>query len=108
MEGVVHALPGIAEVAAYAVPSDIPGGEDEVMLALVAQEGATVDPAEIARLATRQLPRFAAPRFVKVVPMLPKTATGKVQRAVLRRQGWGMRWMCWASGRRTGREGPNA
>jgi crotonobetaine/carnitine-CoA ligase len=87
VESVVHALPGIAEVAAYAVPSDIPGGEDEVMLALVAQEGATVDPAEIARLATRQLPRFAAPRFVKVVPVLPKTATGKVQRAVLRRQG---------------------
>ncbi len=87
VEAVVHALPGIAEVAAYATPSDIPGGEDEVMLALVAKEGSVVDPCEIVRLATLQLPRFAAPRFVKLVPSLPKTATGKVQRAVLRKQG---------------------
>lgn len=87
VEGVVQALPGIEEVAAYAVPSGIPGGEDEIMLALVKKEGAAVDPAAIVRLAMKQLPRFAAPRFVKVVPSLPKTATGKVQRAVLRKQG---------------------
>lgn len=87
VEAVVQAIPGIEEVAAYATPSDIPGGEDEIILALVAKEGAAVDPAEVVRLATRQLPRFAAPRFVRLMPALPKTATGKVQRAVLRKQG---------------------
>lgn len=87
VEEVVAALPGIKEVAAYAVPSDVPGGEDEVMLALVPQSGVALDGAEILRLASGQLPRFAKPRFVKVVDSLPKTATGKVQRAVLRRQG---------------------
>ena len=34
-----------------------------------------------------QLPRFSKPRYAKVVPELPKTATGKVQRAVLRKVG---------------------
>lgn len=87
VEEVVAALPGIEEVAAYAVPSDVPGGEDEVMLALVPKAGATLDGAEILRIASGQLPRFAKPRFVKFVEALPKTATGKVQRAVLRKQG---------------------
>ena len=87
VEEVVAALPGIEEVAAYAVPSDVPGGEDEVMLALVPKPGAQLDGADILRIASGQLPRFAKPRFVKFVDALPKTATGKVQRAVLRKQG---------------------
>lgn len=87
VEEVVATLPGIEEVAAYAVPSDVPGGEDEIMLALVPKDGATIDGAEILRIASGKLPRFAKPRFVKLVESLPKTATGKVQRAVLRKQG---------------------
>jgi crotonobetaine/carnitine-CoA ligase len=87
VEQVVAALPGIAEVAAYAVPSDMPGGEDEVMLALVANADATLDCAEVLRNAAAGLPRFAKPRYAKIVKEIPKTATGKVQRAVLRKQG---------------------
>jgi crotonobetaine/carnitine-CoA ligase len=87
VEQVVAVLPGIEEVAAYAVPSDIPGAEDEVMLALVAAPGTRLDAAAILRAAADTLPRFARPRYVKVVDSLPKTATGKVQRAVLRKQG---------------------
>lgn len=87
VEDIVAALPGVAEVAAYAVPTEIAGGEDEVMLALVPKAGEPLDGAEIARRAAEKLPRFAKPRYVKIVPALPKTATGKVQRAVLRQQG---------------------
>jgi crotonobetaine/carnitine-CoA ligase len=87
VEDIVRELPGVAEVAAYAVPSDLPGGEDEVMLAVVAQAGASVDRAAVARMAAERLPRFAAPRYIKVVNELPKTATGKVKRAVLRNGG---------------------
>lgn len=87
VEDIVLELPGVVEVAAYAVPSDIPGGEDEVMLAVVEQPGAGVDCAAVVRMATQRLPRFAAPRYIKVVAELPKTATGKVQRAVLRTAG---------------------
>ena len=87
VEEVVAAMPGVAEVAAYAVPSDIPGGEDEVMLAIVPRPGERPDVEEIAQRAAEQLPRFAKPRYVRLVQELPKTATGKVQRAVLRQQG---------------------
>lgn len=87
VETVVGELPGVHEVAAYAVPADGPGSEDEVMLALVPVEGTRLDPAEIVSLASAQLPRFAKPRFIRVLDSLPKTATGKIQRTLLRQQG---------------------
>ncbi|RYE54644.1 MAG: long-chain fatty acid--CoA ligase, partial [Rhizobiaceae bacterium] len=37
-------LPGVAEIAAYAVPSEIDGGEDEIMLALVPSQDAHIEP----------------------------------------------------------------
>lgn len=87
VEEVVSALPSVKEVAAYAVPSDVLGGEDEVMLSVVPVDGTVLDPDEIARETGERLPRFAQPRYVKLLDNLPKTATGKVQRALLRRQG---------------------
>lgn len=87
IETLVGGLPGIQEVAAYAVPSDLPGGEDEVMLALVARPGHELRLEEVAHQADELLPRFARPRFLRVLDELPKTATGKVQRAVLRKEG---------------------
>ena len=39
------------------------------------------------RQASAQLPRFAKPRYLRQMDSLPKTATGKIQRAVLRQQG---------------------
>lgn len=87
VEAVVSTLPGIAEVAAYAVASEIPGGEDEVMLAIVPADGAHIDPSALGALVDPLLPRFARPRFIGLVQELPRTATGKVQRNVLRQLG---------------------
>jgi crotonobetaine/carnitine-CoA ligase len=92
VEAVIAPLAGVAEVAAYAVPSDIAGGEDEVMLAVVAEPGSALSPAAVLAHADRMLPRFAKPRFVAMVDALPKTATGKVQRAVLRQRGAAGAW----------------
>jgi len=92
VEAVVSGLPGVAEVAAYAVPSDLPGGEDEIMLAIVPDGAALFDPAKLLQQADPLLPRYARPRFVERVDELPKTATGKVQRAVLRKRGMGGAW----------------
>ncbi len=87
IEAVIAALPEVAEVAAYAVPSDVPGGEDEIMLAIVAPRGTPALLNEIACEAERLLPRFAKPRYLKLLDALPKTMTGKVQRALLRAAG---------------------
>jgi crotonobetaine/carnitine-CoA ligase len=87
VEALVAQLPGVAEVAAYAVPSELPGGEDELMLAFVPAPGVAPSLAELGERAEQLLPRFARPRYLQLMSELPKTATGKVQRAVLRKQG---------------------
>lgn len=87
VEEVVARQPGIAEVAAYAVPSAIPGGEDEVMLAIVPAPDMKLSLEEIGKQAEGLLPRFARPRFLELMDELPKTANGKVQRFVLRKRG---------------------
>jgi crotonobetaine/carnitine-CoA ligase len=92
VEAVIAGLPGVKEVAAYAVPADVPGGEDEVMLAIVPEAPERFDSAALVAQADARLPRFAQPRFVELVSELPKTATGKVQRAVLRKRGSAAAW----------------
>lgn len=92
VEAVVSKLPGVGEVAAYAVPCSVEGGEDEVMLAIVRAPGEMPAPAVLARQSDDLLPRFARVRYIALVDELPKTATGKVQRAVLRARGVGDAW----------------
>jgi crotonobetaine/carnitine-CoA ligase len=87
VEAVVATSPGVAEVAAFAVPSDIVGGEDELMLAIVTLPGASIDPEELGREVEMRLPRFARPRFIEILDALPRTNTGKVQRNLLRQRG---------------------
>jgi crotonobetaine/carnitine-CoA ligase len=62
------------------------------MLAVVPASGAAPTPEGVAAHAERTLPRFARPRFVVMLDALPKTATGKVQRAVLRQRGSAQAW----------------
>jgi crotonobetaine/carnitine-CoA ligase len=82
-------LQGVAELVAYAVPASQRGGEDEVMLAVLPAAGQTPDLRDIRAAACEVLPKFAWPRYLHSVLALPRTATGKVQRAVLRAQGVG-------------------
>ena len=86
IEGAIMRLPGVAEAAAYAVPASRKGGEDEVALAVVLEQGASLDCAQVARHADAHLPRFAWPRFVEILEALPKTPTGKVQKVALRKR----------------------
>ncbi len=49
----------------------------------------------------RLLPHFMVPRFYRVVPSLPRTPTGKIQKAVLRAEGVVDRtWDSWEAGHR--------
>ncbi|MFB6679799.1 AMP-binding protein [Streptomyces sp. NPDC056390] len=85
VESAVRAYPEVAEVAAFAVPSEL--AEDEVMVAVVPRAGSAVDPADLARHCALELPAFAVPRYVDVVRALPLTETGKVRKGVLRERG---------------------
>jgi crotonobetaine/carnitine-CoA ligase len=77
----------INEVAAIGVPADQEAGEDEVMVFVVPEPGATVTPEEVWAHADEELPAFAVPRYVRVVDELPKTPSEKVRKVVLREQG---------------------
>jgi len=85
LESEVLAHPDVRECAAVAVPSE--HGEDEVLICVTPVEGRRIDPpALLAELAAR-LPRFMVPRYVRVMEELPKTASGKVQKHVMRAEG---------------------
>ncbi|MFF5917723.1 AMP-binding protein [Streptomyces flavochromogenes] len=74
-----------AGVAVYAIPDPVAG--DQVMAALALREGAVFDPAEFAAFlaAQQDLGTKMPPRFVRVTPELPLTATNKIHRVALRR-----------------------
>jgi crotonobetaine/carnitine-CoA ligase len=92
IEDAVGTMAGIAEIAACAVPSGRAGHDDEVLLSVVLEPESRLTPELIARHADAVLPRFAQPRFIEILPQLPKTATGKLQRAVLRKRGRALAW----------------
>ena len=87
VEQVLLSHAAVASCAVYPVRSEL--AEDEVMAALVAREGAHIDPVELARFCEARLPYFAVPRYIDVLPDLPRTENGKVQKFKLRERGVG-------------------
>jgi crotonobetaine/carnitine-CoA ligase len=85
VEAAIVSHPAVKEVAAFAVPSEL--AEDEVMVAVVLDEGATLDPAELIEHCRPRLARFAIPRYVDFVDRLELTENGKVRKAPLRERG---------------------
>lgn len=87
IENALLPMPGIVEVAAYGVPSEISGGEDEIMITVVKAAGKSLTPEDICSFSDKHLPRFAKIRYIRFVDSLPKTSTGKVQKTDIRRLG---------------------
>ncbi|MEE1829598.1 long-chain-fatty-acid--CoA ligase [Streptomyces sp. SP17KL33] len=84
IENILARYEGAEAVAVYAVPDPVAG--DQVM----ATVAGTFDPCRFAEflLAQPDLGTKMTPRFVRVVPSMPVTATNKIQRATLRREGF--------------------
>jgi carnitine-CoA ligase len=82
VESEVYAHPAVKEAAAVAVPSE--HGEDEVLIAVVARDGAEIDPEELVQFLIPRLPHYMVPRYVWRLPELPKTPTQKVQKHLIR------------------------
>jgi crotonobetaine/carnitine-CoA ligase len=86
VEAELLAFPGVREAAAVAVPGEF--GEDEVMAVVALAPGhGEFDRAEFIAFLAERLARFMVPRYVRVLPELPKTPTAKVQKTLLRREG---------------------
>ena len=78
-------LPEIRECAAVAVPSEFT--EDDVLIVVSPASGQGIDPASVIERLAGTLPRFMVPRYLRVLEDLPKTASGKVQKHLLRKDG---------------------
>ncbi|MTD53246.1 ATP-dependent acyl-CoA ligase [Amycolatopsis pithecellobii] len=86
VEQVVNSHPAVAESAAIGVPS--PLGEEDVMIVIVLKPGSgELDPAELVAFCGEHMAPFMVPRYVRYVDQLPKTATERVQKYVLREVG---------------------
>ncbi|MGW0966732.1 AMP-binding protein [Streptomyces sp. NPDC002516] len=88
IENILARYEDAAAVAVYAVPDPVAG--DQVMAALALKEGARFEPSAFAGflLAQPDLGTKMAPRFLRIVDRMPVTATNKIHRVALRREGF--------------------
>jgi len=82
VEGVLYQHPEVLEAAVVAAPHAVWG--ETVKAVVVRRPGAAVTADELIAFARGRLAHFKAPRLVEFVDALPKTATGKIQKYVLR------------------------
>ncbi len=83
VEGVLLHHPAVQEVAIVGLPDEKWGETPHAFVVL--RDGASATEAEIIEFARERLAHFKAPRAVTLVSELPKTATGKIQKFVLRK-----------------------
>lgn len=76
VERALALYPGIREAAVVGVPDEVMG--QEVKAVLVLEQGHRLDVGELRTFLRQQVAGYAVPRYVEVVPALPKTATQKV------------------------------
>jgi long-chain acyl-CoA synthetase len=78
VEEVLYEHPAVAEVAVIGIPHDKLGEEIGAAVALV--PGATATPAELRAYARERIAPYKYPRYIWLVPGLPKSPTGKILR----------------------------
>ncbi len=82
VEGALLRHPAVQEVAIVGMPDERWGEAPQAFIVLKA--GATATETELRNYARDHLAHFKCPQKIHFVPELPKTATGKVQKYVLR------------------------
>jgi fatty-acyl-CoA synthase len=88
VEAVIVELAGVGDVAVFGVPHETWGEAGAALVVIL--PGSDLDPATLEAHCNSRLARFKVPRFFRIVPSLPRTAAGKIQKHLLR-AAWGAR-----------------
>jgi len=83
---VLHDHPDVAEAAVIGLPHERWG--ETPMALLVLREGAALDPDALQAFCRERLAGYKCPTSFEARAELPRTATGKVQKFVLREPYW--------------------
>lgn len=86
LEGVIYKHPAILEAAVIAIPHEKWGELPHAICVLKEEHSLTED--EFISFCRENLSHFKAPKSVQFVSELPKTASGKIQKNVLREPFW--------------------
>ena len=82
LEDLVYTLPSVKECAVVPVPDDTWGQVPALFVAFHDGESMTSD--EILSFMTNSLAKYKVPKYVKILPALPRNGTGKIVRNELR------------------------
>jgi fatty-acyl-CoA synthase len=82
VEQAIAAIPGVTGVAVIGVPHEKWGEVPHAVVTLAG--GASLDPDQLVAFLSSRLARYKVPKGLEVVDELPRTASGKVQKHVLR------------------------
>lgn len=78
VEQAIQKHPDVIEAAVYAVPSELT--EDEIMASITVVEGKTIREKDVIEFIREDLPKFAVPRYVKIVDEFQKTETFRIKK----------------------------
>ncbi|REJ10478.1 long-chain-fatty-acid--CoA ligase [Halobacillus trueperi] len=86
VEAALYEHPSILEAAVVAVPDEKWGEVPHAVV--VVKEGETLSEEEVILFCREKLAHFKAPKSVTFIEELPKTASGKIQKVVIRKKFW--------------------
>lgn len=84
IENVLYSLEGILEAAVVGVPDEIFGQAVKAYVAL--EEGSKLTEKDILRYCSQHLENFMIPKYIEILPSLPKTMSGKISKNELKRR----------------------
>jgi fatty-acyl-CoA synthase len=83
IEEFLYSYPGLKDVQVIGIPNEKYG--EEVMAWIIPHEGVTLEAEDIQTFCRGQIASFKVPKFIKFVESFPTTASGKVQKFIMRR-----------------------
>lgn len=81
LDNVLTRHPAVSEAVSFAVPDEMYG--QEVAVAVVLKTGQKVEAEELKKWVSEKLAKFKVPKKVYFTDVMPKTATGKIQRRIV-------------------------